>query len=151
MAQKSSKFLIVFLVVFLAGTLLAFTTFNLSNSGRIRKIVKRSRWKNLANLIVAQAKHETGNFTSRIFKNQNNAFGMKHASKRIQLGTQIGNQTYRTYKSIEQSTKDLLLLYDWNNMDPSIDNANDFAQELKNNCHYEAPAAEYARGMDRFL
>jgi len=102
-------------------------------------------------LIVAQARHETGDFKSKVFRNQKNAFGMKHATKRHQLGFDIDNRTYRTYGSVEQSTKDLLLLYEWNNLDPNITSANEFAQELKNDCYYEVPATEYARGIDRFL
>lgn len=34
------------------------------------------------NIVLAQAKLETGNFTSQVFKNNNNLFGMKRAYKR---------------------------------------------------------------------
>lgn len=47
-------------------------------------------------LIYAQAKHETGNFTSRIFKENKNAFGMRQPSIRENSvsGSALGHATF---------------------------------------------------------
>lgn len=105
----------------------------------------------MAPLIVAQAKHETNNFTSHVFKKHRNAFGMKEACHRKQLGTQEPNSTYRTYKSIAQSAKDLVLLYEHNNLNPNINTAHWFAEELRNDGYYTADIDQYSNGIDRFL
>lgn len=50
-------------------------------------------------VIYAQAKHETGNFTSPIFLESNNLFGMKQPSQRRTkaLGTSRGHATFKNW------------------------------------------------------
>lgn len=51
-------------------------------------------------IILAQAKVETGNFSSAIFKSNHNLFGMREAQSRITtaLETQMGHARYETWK-----------------------------------------------------
>ena len=51
-------------------------------------------------IILAQAKVETGNFTSAIFKTNHNLFGMKEAESRITTAqeTQMGHARYENWK-----------------------------------------------------
>lgn len=66
----------------------------------------------LANLIVAQAEHESANFSSNVFKTTNNAFGYKcfsGSTLQISCGTgapEGGN--YARYGSVQDSTKEVL-------------------------------------------
>ena len=60
--------------------------------------------------IYAVAKHETGNFTSNVFKSFNNAFGMRPAKKRFRYYTGISQSNYTIYNSIEDSVMDFV---DW--------------------------------------
>lgn len=62
------------------------------------KFLNPRYWFVSTNLIYAQAKHETGNFTSSIFKNNNNLFGMKLAKKRstTAIGEKSGHAVYKT-------------------------------------------------------
>ncbi len=50
-------------------------------------------------IVLAQAKLETANFTSKMFNENNNLFGMKQASQRINTaeGTQHGHAYYDTW------------------------------------------------------
>lgn len=50
-------------------------------------------------IVLAQAKLETGNFSSKMFNENNNLFGMKQARSRINLaeGTQYGHAFYETW------------------------------------------------------
>jgi len=52
-------------------------------------------------IVLAQAKLETGRFESKIFKENNNLFGMKEARVRINLakGTQHGHAYYDNWES----------------------------------------------------
>lgn len=55
--------------------------------------------------IIAQARHETGNYTSAIYKENKNLFGMKKPSKRKFWG--IGeNRGHATYSTIVHSVID---------------------------------------------
>jgi hypothetical protein len=55
-------------------------------------------------VVVAQAILESGNFKSKVFKENNNLFGMKRASKRPSLGIMEGS--YNKYKSWQESVLD---------------------------------------------
>lgn len=50
-------------------------------------------------IALAQSQLETGNFTSKIFKHNNNLFGMKEAHSRVRLsiGTKNGHAHYATW------------------------------------------------------
>lgn len=60
-------------------------------------------------LVVAQAKHETGNFTSDLVERANNAFGMKHPSRRETTSTGPNANGYATYDTLEDSVRDYFL------------------------------------------
>ena len=51
-------------------------------------------------IVYAQAVLESGNFTSQIFKNNNNLFGMKQAHKRAttNAGTEFGHAVYHHWR-----------------------------------------------------
>jgi uncharacterized FlgJ-related protein len=55
-------------------------------------------------VVVAQAVLESGNFKSKVFKENNNIFGMKKASTRPTLGTMQGS--YSKYKNWQESILD---------------------------------------------
>ena len=60
-------------------------------------------------LLYAQAVHETGYFSSTLFKEHNNLFGMKPAQMRPQFYNSVvtlGNETFASYSNLEQSFKD---------------------------------------------
>lgn len=61
--------------------------------------IKRMNFK-YPHIVLAQSKIETGNFTSRIFIENNNLFGMKQARVRANLatGTQHNHATYNNWK-----------------------------------------------------
>ena len=62
-------------------------------------------------VILAQAKIETGNFQSAIFRENKNLFGMKKAKKR--KTTAIGeNRGHAVYENWKQSVKDLKIWQD---------------------------------------
>ena len=76
---------------------------------------------------------------------------MKHAFKRKNQPGRNDGRTYRTYNSVADSARDLVDLYEWNNLDPNLNTAYSFAQELKNDRYYEDTVDNYSRGLNRFL
>ena len=56
-------------------------------------------------LIFAQAVHETGNFTSAVFKENNNLFGMRQAKVRKNFATGT-NRAHATFKNHLNSVRD---------------------------------------------
>lgn len=117
----------------------------------------------LANLVVAQAKHESANFTSNFFKKYNNAFGYSYVSGgRYQLpggGTKADNGIpIAAYSSVEDSTREIV---DWIyrrrkagtfpiNLG-SITTPEQYAQLLKDAGYYGDSLSNYLRGLKNFF
>lgn len=65
-----------------------------------------------SDIVMAQARLESGNFTSRIFCKNNNMFGMRLAKSRptVAIGERYG---YAVYDNWQQSVLDYALLQAW--------------------------------------
>lgn len=110
--------------------------------------------KKAAELVVCQARHETGNYLSHVFKNNNNAFGMRPAQARetTRLAEPPDGKTengYAYYASIEDSVKDLALWFSARRVSKDIRSVEDYATALKAKGYYEAGLSEYMSGMHR--
>jgi len=101
-----------------------------------------------AQYITAQAAHETGNFQSQIFKENNNLFGMKHAGQRLSQGEKNGHAYYKT---IEDSVKDYQIYYKLNNYPVTFETPENFVDSLKNHGYFEANIENYKKGVRHFL
>lgn len=116
----------------------------------------------LAALVVAQAKHETGNFSSPIFLNQNNAFGYSYFSgSPYQIGSGVvadnGLKTAK-YANVADSTREIV---DWigrRSRDgrfpadlSTIQTPADYAALLKQNGYFTDSLSNYANGLARFF
>lgn len=111
----------------------------------------------LSTLIVAQARHETGNYTSNAFNSCKNCFGYKYVGQPLAVGpciTSSEGDKYAKYASIENSVKELC---DWikrrqaGGVFPqdlrSITTPDQYAQLLKNAAYYGASVSEYLNGL----
>lgn len=99
----------------------------------------------IAKYVTAQAAHESANFTSFIFKNNNNCFGMKYAGQA--LATEKNG--YANYKSIEDCIQDYKNYY-LRRKFVTFDTASTFVEALKRVNYFEAPIEEYKAGVTYF-
>lgn len=102
--------------------------------------------------IVSQAKFESGNYTSDLYKRSNNLFGMRPATKRkFSRKTNITNN-YADYYNIIQSCYDRYLYdkdFNFNkNLDTSLFTWN---ENLKDQGYYTANKIEYLAGLSSYL
>jgi flagellum-specific peptidoglycan hydrolase FlgJ len=116
----------------------------------------------LARLMVAQAKHETGNFASNFFKKYNNAFGYSYVSgAKWQLptpGTTADNgKPIAAYASLQNSVMEVV---DWikrrvnEGKFPSlstITTPEQYAQLLKAAGYYGDTVDNYLRGLRHYF
>jgi len=107
------------LVAFAFGLLMLFRQFLIINRRKekplkaISRILKAQGLEaSMIRLLQAQAIHETGNFTSRLFKENNNVFGMKIPSIRKTLNVAPATETFSQFVSIDDSVKDMLFYLD---------------------------------------
>ena len=103
----------------------------------------------MARLLVAQAAHETGNFTSQLFKEQNNLFGMRHP--RIRKTYSIGEKSgHAVFASVQDSIKDYKIYHTVFNYLPFYSSVSTFVEALASRGYFTAPKEEYKRGVSYF-
>lgn len=118
-----------------------------------------------AKFIAAQARLESSDYNSNVFKNNNNMFGMKYVKQPLAVrGTQVPTNErkagdvdynyYAKYNSPEDSVKDLIeRLYNKtiNGVTPSqlrdSISLDDYAQKLKQRSYYGGTPEKYAAGL----
>jgi hypothetical protein len=115
----------------------------------------------LAALMLAQAKHETGNFTSGAFLQGKNAFGYSYVNGAVwQLPypnpVSEGSRLQAAYASLSDSTKEIV---DWlyrrqaEGTFPdltTVTTTDQYANLLKSTGYYAAPVTTYLEGLKRW-
>lgn len=111
----------------------------------------------LSLLIVAQAKHETNNFQSNVFRTCLNAFGYKAVFGAPSCtGSPEGNN-YEKYSSVVDSAHEISAWLFRRVRDGSfpplntISTPEHYSRLLKNSGYYGAPVSEYTAGLIRWL
>ena len=102
--------------------------------------------------MTAQAAFETADFNSFIFRNNNNAFGMKYAGQTVALGEKNG---YAYYKSVTDSVADLVNWYNRHrrnilSLPLIIFSLSDYVSFLKNQNYFEDSEAVYLAGVQYY-
>lgn len=101
-------------------------------------------------IITAQAMHETGVFTSTVFVENNNPFGMRQPQKRET--TSIGeSKGYAVYESLEASIRDLQMWFDYNQIPLEFSTASAYSAKIREYSYYEAPYADYTAALKAHL
>lgn len=111
----------------------------------------------LATFIVAQARHETGNYTSNVFNTCNNAFGYKWVGQSTANGPCVQSpelNSYAKYVSLEDSVHELTLWIKRRQAEgkfpanlASITTPDQYAALLKESGYYGASLQTYLNGL----
>lgn len=120
-------------------------------SSDLTSIIHGSKFAALYPYIVAMAKYETANFTSRVYTAYNNLFGMKQATARRQLGRSIPETPYRVYEDPAQSLEDFLIYLDYVNFPVSVENVEDYIYQLKKRSYFTDSEQNYLNGVKKYL
>jgi len=109
----------------------------------------------MAKIIVAQARHESGNFKSKLFKEHRNAFGLLHSRRRKTtsrgpLGRAEGRNGYASYNTVQESTQDALFML-MNRGDIKFNSIDDYSIWLKSIHYYEADEKLYRNALKKHL
>jgi hypothetical protein len=98
-----------------------------------------------ASFITAQAGHETGDFKSVIFKENNNCFGMKFPSIRKTFATGT-NHGHATFTSLTDCIQDFLLYYKFVKLLDTYSSIDAYVKALKDRKYFEADLNQYIAG-----
>jgi flagellum-specific peptidoglycan hydrolase FlgJ len=120
-----------------------------------RTVIENGYDSMMAKLLVAQSRHETGNYKSRLARLANNMFGMQkpRRSHTRAIGTAWaeGRPNYAKYGSIEDSTLDVLDLLKRRNCPFNFKTTYEYAKWLKSKGYYEDSLENYSRALKRQL
>jgi hypothetical protein len=110
--------------------------------------------ENFARLHCAQAMHESDIFSSVLYVDNCNAFGMRQAKVRdtSSIGTTELHGSYASYKSLADSAKDVLLWDRYNKLtevypDITKDSCIAFVRALSSKSYFEAPFLTYQNAV----
>lgn len=142
------------LVGWLSGLVIVYLLFRSSpmKNEAISNALKGSGYEELEPYIQAQAKHETGNFTSRIYLQNHNLFGMRFPSSRDT--TAIDNRdNYAYYNNDEDSVKDLVKWLEYTGVDknPAPKTLTAYVAALKRRGYFEDSIKNYMNGLKSWL
>jgi uncharacterized FlgJ-related protein len=107
--------------------------------------------------MFAQAKHESANFTSNLYKLTNNCFGMTHPVKRPAVGYESkhfegGNsRPLQAYRNDTESFVDLMLWMDYTKFPETVANAEQYVSEMKKRGYFTASEASYLKAFKKWL
>lgn len=122
---------------------------------------KQGMPENMQRMLVAQAKHETGNFTSNAYLQDNNLYGYKCLVSNISVhkscgrGSSEGNP-YAHYDKIEDSVIEICNWIKRRISEGKIPNSlsaitiDTYAQYLKNAGYYGDTVANYTMGLKKY-
>jgi len=149
MSAKQSKQFPLLWLIFPIGLVL-YLAYNLTKATPKESLwIKLSKYSRYADWIEAQARHESANYTSAVFKRSNNPFGMKNAIKRKQLGKQVGSDPYRHYANIGESIRDYLLYLDEFKTPTNIASAESYYMKLEEQGYASDP--KYTNKILRYV
>lgn len=145
MDQKYFLGLLIALAVFLLWKLKGNRKPEQSKAEQFRLILNKtllqSEYSNLARYWFYIAAFETGNFTSNLFLNANNPWGMMMPKKRktTASGTYVSSRPWARYNSLEDSAKDIILYMIEFNYPTSEPSFFAFVSTMKRKGYFEEP------------
>ena len=148
MHRKLSISLQALSIIGLLGSVLYLVKKNRANPFNI---FDSTKFAGLKKFIIAQSKVESGNYTSPLFLRSNNAFGMKNAEFRQQLGYRVPGDQYRHYNSLLESIQDFELYLNSVNFPPGINSPEAYAGQLKRLGYFEAPLNDYTQALKSWI
>lgn len=131
-------------------------------SKAITRAYKGTRYEALTPYVIAQAKHETGGFNTKLsepFDQNNNMFGMQRPYKRNTTDNRKGNlitegKTMANYNTLDDSAVDLILWKDMFKKNPfptKVNSAHEYAQALKDRGYYTDSVFNYSKALGAWM
>jgi len=120
-------------------------------SNLVFDVVTRAGYsENFGNIAVAVARHETGNYQSKIFKLNNNLFGMRFPVKR-DTTAKDEKFNYARYATIENSIEDYTLYLEYFNYPKTFDSVADYVDYAKEKGYFSDTKAKYLSALQRWI
>jgi uncharacterized FlgJ-related protein len=102
-------------------------------------------------MLVAQARHETGNFTSDLYIKHNNAFGMMFPKIRNTTAQSETESGYSHYETVADSILDMENYFAYKEYPilSSFQTLHAYARALKDHAYFTAPVQAYGNALTK--
>lgn len=121
----------------------------------ISQVIRDSEWVNLYPLILAQSKLETANFTSNVYRNNNNLFGMNVPTKRPFLGERGSPSPeggiYAKYKNDLTSVRDYVEWLRYTKFPTYSMTPETFVNQMKQRGYFTASESGYLKALKSWI
>lgn len=125
------------------------------NDELIIKILERAGYSpEMATLWAAVSRHETGMYTSALYTQANNLFGMKQPSKRLttSIGTQQASEgTFAKFATKDSAVEDQILYMEEFNYPKNLNTASALVNFMKSKGYFGAAKSLYLAAVERQL
>lgn len=151
--MRSAKVLKWLMII---GLIIILSLTKLGQMAMVRAIILFSKYRLLMPYILAQAKLETDNFTSKVYMADHNYFGMKFIDgRRGQVATQglksPEGDYYARYLTDSASVLDLLKWFEYVGFPVAVSSANEYAVELKKRSYFGGALENYIVILNKYL
>jgi len=145
------------IILFLVVTPLYLWNNNKSNPIN-QLVILLSKWRNLRRYLIAQAKLESANFTSNLYRKNNNVMGMGHATKgraasQLGINSGIGHEgmTMQKYRNDTQSIRDMFDWYRFTRFPSRVRDPEQYVAELKKRGYFSLSESAYLNRLREWL
>ena len=118
-------------------------------------VIADSEYAPYAAWIVAQARHESANFSSYVYRTDNNPFGIKWYSDKVSMGTKgVKASDGGNYTHFENDTVAFKALLAWlrrHKIPTNLTTVDQYAQALRDEGYYTDSVSNYASALRRWL
>jgi len=163
--KGSGKWLLIGLLILLLAALpVAVIAMNSRNrKSKNYDIVAGTEYANYADWVVAQARHESADFTSKVYRTDNNPFGLKWYSDKVSMGTrglQASDGGYYTHFKNDQVAFRAYVEWLRRNkhagivtgpLPTDLTTVYEFAKALHDRKYYTDSVSNYATALQRWL
>lgn len=144
------------LLLCLAGLLIAFVIFRRkkTSSKVISEVIESSKYSALAPYWIAVSQVETGNFTSNLFKKNNNGFGFTFSvNDPYAIGYTLSSAgvKWAKYASLADSARSIVDYMDRFKWPTSVSGANEFVGVMKSKKYFAENEADYLKAFQSYL
>lgn len=117
-------------------------------------VVRQSKYAPMEKILIAQSKHETGNWTSKLFKEYHNLFGMKYDKSfpgdSYQGPLSPEGDYYAGYNSWADSAAHLIWWLNRKDI-PVTTNVADYTKSIQDKGYFTAGLVDYTEGVKRYI
>lgn len=123
-----------------------------------RNIIEQSEYSKYADFVIAQARHESADFKSKVYRENNNPFGMKLPSVRPTLAKQgtpapksEGGGFYARYDNDTEAFRDFLKWLRYTKFPTDLTTVEQYVKAMKDRKYFGATEASYLKAMKAWL